>query len=125
MLRSSKLSKDPTADELARKEKYDLTQEFGHLVNFFAEQCRSTGIVLICASQSPNKSDYDYPDFINFPILIASQTNAQQSIQLIGDTSLNDNTLTRGKFVIRDEIGTRRFLAPLSIKIKGDGDGSK
>ncbi len=120
-----KLSKDPTADELARKEKYDLTQEFGHLVNFFAEQCRSTGIVLICASQSPNKSDYDYPDFINFPILIASQTNAQQSIQLIGDTSLNDNTLTRGKFVIRDEIGTRRFLAPLSIKIKGDGDGSK
>ena len=120
-----KLSKDPTADELARKEKYDLTQEFGHLVNFFAEQCRSTGIVLICASQSPNKSDYDYPDFINFPILIASQTNAQQSIQLIGDTSLNDNTLTRGKFVIRDEIGVRRFLAPLSIKIKGDGDGSK
>jgi hypothetical protein len=120
-----KLSKEPTTEELVRREKYDLTQEFGHLVNFFAEQCRSTGIVLICASQSPNKSDYDYPDFINFPILIASQTNAQQSIQLIGDTSLNDNTLTRGKFVIRDEVGVRRFLAPLSIKIKGDGDGSK
>lgn len=120
-----KLSKEPTEDELARKEKYDLTQEFGNLVNFFAEQCRSTGLILICASQSPNKSDYEYPDFINFPILIASQTNAQQSIQLIGDTSLNDNTLTRGKFVIRDEVGVRRFLAPLSIKIKGDGDGAK
>lgn len=120
-----KLSKEPTADELARKEKYDLTQEFGHLVNFFAEQCRATGLVLICASQSPNKSDYNFPDFINFPIVIASQTNSQQSIQLIGDTSLNDNTLTRGKFVIRDEVGARRFLAPLSIKIKGDGDGAK
>jgi len=120
-----KLSKEPTDEEMARKEKYDLTQEFGHLVNFFAEQCRSTGLILICASQSPNKSDYDYPDFINFPILIASQTNAQQSIQLIGDTSLNDNTLTRGKFVIRDEVGVRRFLAPLSIKIKGDRDGVK
>jgi hypothetical protein len=120
-----KLSKEPTADELARREKYELTQEFGHLVNFFAESCRSTGVIIIFASQSPNKSDYDYPDFLNFPVMILGQCNAQQSIQLIGDTSLNDNTLTRGKFVIRDEIGTRRFLAPLSIKIKGDGDGSK
>lgn len=120
-----KLSKEPTSEELARKEKYDLTQEFGHLVNFFAEQCRSTGLILICATQSPNKGDYDFPDFINFPILIASQTNAQQSIQLIGDTSLNDNSLTRGKFIIRDEIGVRRFLAPLSIKIKDEDNGSK
>lgn len=115
-----KLSKEPTQDELIRKEKWDLIQEFGGLVNFFAEQCRSTGIILICATQSPNKSDYDYPDFINFPILIASQTNSQQSIQLIGDTSLNDNSLTRGKFVIRSETGTTRFLSPLSINIKGD-----
>ncbi len=120
-----KLSKEPTADELARREKYDLTQEFGHLVNFFAESCRSTGVIIIFASQSPNKSDYDFPDFINFNTMCLGQCNAQQSIQLIGDTSLNDNTLTRGKFVIRDEIGTRRFLAPLSIKINGDGDGSK
>lgn len=120
-----KLSKEPTADELVRKEKYDLIQEFGHLVNYFAESCRSTGVIIIFASQSPNKSDYDYPDFINFNVMVLGQCNAQQSIQLIGDTSLNDNTLTRGKFVIRDEIGARRFLAPLSIKIKGDGDGSK
>lgn len=120
-----KLPKEPTQEELTRKEKYDLTQEFGHLINFFAEQCRSTGVILICASQSPNKSDYDFPDFINFPILVLGQANAQQSIQLIGDTSLNDNSLTRGKFIIRDEIGTRRFLAPLSIKIKGNGNGSK
>ncbi len=60
-----KLPKDPSPEELVRKEKYDLLQELGHLTNFFAEQCRSTGIILICASQSPNKSDYDYPDFIN------------------------------------------------------------
>lgn len=119
-----KLSKPPTDEELLLKEKYDLTQELGHLINFFAEQCRSTGIILICASQSPNKSDYDYPDFINFPVMVLGQANQQQSIQLIGDASLNDNSLTRGKFVIRDEIGTRRFLAPLSIKIKGDGNGS-
>lgn len=118
-----KLPKEPTAEELERKEKYDLTQELGHLINFFAEQCRSTGIILICASQSPNKSDYDFPDFINFNILVLGQTNQQQSIQLIEDNSLNDNTLTRGKFVIRDEIGTRRFLAPLSIQIKDDGNG--
>lgn len=120
-----KISKEPTQEELNRKEKYDLTQEFGHLINFFAEQCRSTGVILICASQSPNKSDYDFPDFINFPILVLGQSNAQQSIQLIGDTSLNDNSLTRGKFIIRDEIGVRRFQAPLSIKIKGDGDDSE
>lgn len=120
-----KLSKEPTADELVRKEKYSLTQEFGQLVDYFAESCRSTGVVIIFASQSPNKSDYDYPDFYNFNVMVLGQCNAQQSIQLIGDTSLNDNTLTRGKFVIRDELGARRFLAPLSIKIKGDGDGSK
>ena len=120
-----KLSKEPTADELVRKEKYDLIQEFGHLVNYFAESCRSTGVVIIFASQSPNKGDYDFPDFINFNIMCLGQCNAQQSIQLIGDTSLNDNTLTRGKFVIRDEMGARRFLAPLSIKIRGNGDGSK
>jgi len=120
-----KLSKETTEEELVRWEKYQLTQEFGNLVDFFAEQCRSTGIILLCASQSPNKSDYDYPDFINFPILISSQTNAQQSIQLVGDTSLNDNTLTRGKFVIRDEAGTRRFLAPLSIDLKGDENENK
>lgn len=113
-----KLSKEPSEDELRRKEHYDLIQEFGHLTNFFAEQCRSTGLVLVCASQSPNKSDYDYPDFINFPVMVLGQANAQQSIQLIGDTSLNDNTLTRGKFVIRDEIGVRRFIAPLSIEIR-------
>lgn len=120
-----KLSKEPTDDELALKERFDLTREFGQIVNWLVEQTRSVGSVICGASQSPNKSDYDYPDFINFPVMILGQTNAQQSIQLIGDTSLNDNTLTRGKFVIRDEIGTRRFLAPLSIKIKGDGDGSK
>ncbi len=119
-----KLPKDPTPDEILRKEKYDLTQELGHLTNFFAEQCRSTGMILICASQSPNKSDYEFPDFINFPILVLGQANQQQSIQLIGDTSLNDNSLTRGKFVIRDEVGIRRFIAPLSIEIKGGGDGS-
>ncbi len=113
-----KLSKEPSEDELRRKEHYDLIQEFGHLTNFFAEQCRSTGLVLVCASQSPNKSDYDYPDFINFPVMVLGQANAQQSIQLIGDTSLNDNTLTRGKFVIRDEIGVRRFISPLSIEIR-------
>lgn len=115
-----KISKEPSEEELQRKEKYDLLQEFGALTNFFAEQCRSTGLVLICASQSPNKSDYDYPDFINFPVMCLGLANAQQSIQLIGDTSLNDNTLTRGKFVIRDEIGIRRFIAPLSIEVKGD-----
>ncbi len=115
-----KLSKPPTDEELLLKKKYDLIQEFGHLINFFAEQCRSTGLILICASQSPNKGDYDYPDFINFNILVLGQTNAQQSIQLIGDTSLNDNTLTRGKFVIRDEIGTRRFLAPVPVDSKGE-----
>lgn len=115
-----KLPKEPSEEELWRKEQYDLIQEFGHLTNFFAEQCRSTGLVLVCASQSPNKSDYDYPDFINFPVMVLGQTNAQQSIQLIGDTGLNDNTLTRGKFVIRDEIGIRRFIAPLSIEIKED-----
>ncbi len=120
-----KLSKEPTAEELALKERFDLTREFGQIVNWLVEQTRSVGSVICGASQSPNKSDYDYPDFINFPVMILGQTNAQQSIQLIGDTSLNDNTLTRGKFVIRDEIGTRRFLAPLSIKIKGDGNGSK
>jgi hypothetical protein len=120
-----KLSKEPTEEELARKEKYDLTQECGMLLDYFAQSGRSTGLLLIFASQSPNKSDYDYPDFLNFPVMVLGQTNAQQSIQLIGDTSLNDNTLTRGKFVIRDEIGVRRFLAPLSIKIKGNSDGSK
>lgn len=113
-----KLSKEPTQDELDRKEKYDLTQELGHLTDFLAEQCRSTGAILICASQSFNKGDYDFPSFTNFPIMVLGQANQQQSIQLIGDTSLNDNSLTRGKFVIRDEIGTRRFLAPLSIEIK-------
>lgn len=120
-----KISKEPTADELVLKERFDLTREFGQIVDWLVEQTRSVGSVVCGASQSPNKSDYDYPDFINFPVMILGQTNAQQSIQLIGDTSLNDNSLTRGKFVIRDEIGTRRFLAPLSIKIKGDGDGSK
>lgn len=118
-----KLSKNPTDDELARKEKYDLIQEFGHLINFFAEQCRNTGLILVASSQSPNKGDYDYPDFINFNILVLGQTNAQQSIQLIGDTSLNDNSLTRGKFVIRDEIGTRRFLAPIPTQPQGAKDG--
>ena len=120
-----KLSKEPTEDELERKEKYDLTQELGHLTNFFAEQCRSTGVIIICASQSPNKGDYDFPSFTNFPIMVLGQANQQQSIQLIGDTSLNDNTLTRGKFVIRDELGTRRFLAPLSIEIKESGNADK
>lgn len=120
-----KLSKEPTEDELERKEKYDLTQELGHLTNFFAEQCRSTGVIIICASQSPNKGDYDFPSFTNFPIMVLGQANQQQSIQLIGDTSLNDNSLTRGKFVIRDELGTRRFLAPLSIEIKETGNVNK
>lgn len=113
-----KISKEPSEEELRRKEHYDLIQEYGALTNFFAEQCRSTGLILICASQSPNKSDYDYPDFINFPVMVLGQANAQQSIQLIGDTSLNDNSLTRGKFVIRDELGARRFIAPLSIEVK-------
>jgi hypothetical protein len=120
-----KLSKDPTEEELARVERYNLIHECGMLLDYFAQSGRSTGLLLIFASQSPNKSDYDYPDPLNFPVMVLGQTNAQQSIQLVGDTSLNDNTLTRGKFVIRDEIGARRFLAPLSIKIKGDGDGSK
>ncbi len=120
-----KLPKEPTVEELNRKEKYELLQELGYLTNFFAEQCRSTGIILICASQSPNKSDYDYPDFINFPVMVLGQANQQQSVQLIGDSSLNDNSLTRGKFVVRDEIGTRRFLAPLSIDIKEKKDGAK
>lgn len=120
-----KLSKEPTADELARLEKHSLTQECGSLLDYFAQSGRSTGLLLIFASQSPNKSDYDYPDLLNFPVMVLGQCNAQQSIQLIGDTSLNDNTLTKGKFVIRDEVGTRRFLAPLSINIGGGGDGSK
>lgn len=120
-----KLPKDPSPEELARKEKYDLLQELGHLTNFFAEQCRSTGVILVCASQSPNKSDYEFPSFTNFPIMVLGQANQQQSIQLIGDSSLNDNSLTRGKFVVRDEIGARRFLAPLSIEIKGKKDGAK
>ncbi len=51
-------------------------------------------------------------------------TNQQQSIQLIGDASLNDNSLTRGKFVIRDEIGTRRFLAPIPTQPQGAKDGA-
>ncbi len=118
-----RLSKEPTADELELKERFDLTREFGQIVNWLVEQTRSVGSVICGASQSPNKSDYDYPDFVNFPVMVLGQCNAQQSIQLIGDASLNDNTLTRGKFVIRDEFGTRRFLAPLSIKIKGDGNG--
>lgn len=120
-----KMPKEPSAEELLRRERYDLLQELGHLTNFFAEQCRSTGIILICASQSPNKSDYEFPDFINFPVMVLGQANQQQSIQLIGDTSLNDNSLTRGKFVIRDEVGVRRFLAPLSIDIKDKKDGTK
>ncbi len=120
-----KLSKDPTEDELLKKEKFDLTREFGDLLNFFSEQCRSTGCILVIAGTSLNKSDYEYPSFSNFPILVLGQGNQQQSIQLIGDSSLNDNTLTRGKFIIRDEIGTRRFLAPLSIEIKDTENDSK
>ncbi len=76
-----KLSKEPTADELALKERFDLTREFGQIVNWFVEQTRSVGSVICGASQSPNKSDCDYPDFINFPVMILGQTNAQQSIQ--------------------------------------------
>lgn len=113
-----KLSKPPTHEELELLEHYNLIQEFGRLINYFAEQCRSTGIIIICASQSPNKTDYDYPDFINFPILVLGQANAQQSQQLLGNSSLNDNTLTRGVFIIRDEYEQRKFLSPLSINIK-------
>lgn len=119
-----KLSKEPSEDELLQQEKFLLIRELGNLTNFFAEQCRSTGVILCCASQSPNKSDYDYPDFINF-LGIYGKCNQQQSIQLVGDSSLNDPSLTRGKFVLRDENGNRRFLAPLSIEIKDTGNDSK
>jgi hypothetical protein len=50
----------------------------------------STGLILICASQSPNKGDYDYPDFINFNNLESGggytyEQNAPNLLSLLAD----------------------------------------
>jgi hypothetical protein len=118
-----KLSKEASPEEIEEKEKVDLQNKFGRLFDFLADEARACGVILIGASQSPLKTDYDYPSsFINFPTLVLGQTSQQVSNQLIGDNSLNDTTLTRGTFVIKDQFGARKFKAPLPNSFKSKGD---
>lgn len=93
------------------KEREELKLRLINGIEKILQLYRVSGTVVIGMSQSSNQMDYDL-SFNNFAIRVYSKQNAQQSVNLVGSTLLNEQSLFSGIFYLTSPKIETKFKAP-------------
>ena len=121
---SIKITKESTEAQKQLKAKYDLEEELAFLVNTILQLFRSSGVVVIVATQASREGDLNL-DRTNIKNLCIGQQNSVMSRALTGSDIAEDSTLVRGRFIFSGDGQVARIQSPWVLDVPKKSAGKK